>query len=75
MPIYEYTCEGCETRSEIFIKGSEVPVCPHCGSDQLHKEWSTFAAHGEKSVGTAAAHAHGPGCGCCMGPQGSCGLN
>lgn len=76
MPIFEYTCESCHERSEILIKGKEEPACPKCGSLELHKEFSTFAAHGEsgRSSSSTAGHAHGPGCGCCMGP-GGCGLN
>jgi putative FmdB family regulatory protein len=76
MPLYEYTCESCEERSELLISGNTEPVCPHCGSKQMHKEFSTFAAHGETRVsGGPPAHSHSPGCGCCMGPQGPCGLN
>ena len=74
MPLYEYTCEDCHERSEILVKGSEQPACPECGGTQLHKEFSTFATQGERQ-GSGTSHAHSPGCGCCMGPQGFCGLN
>jgi putative FmdB family regulatory protein len=77
MPLYEYTCEDCQERSELLIMGETEPVCPRCGSKRLHKEFSTFAAHGgdTRAAGAGAAHSHSPGCGCCMGPQGACGLN
>lgn len=56
--------------------GEKKPVCPECGSDDLHKEFSTFATHSEgSSVSSGSGHKHSPGCGCCMGPQGGCGLN
>ena len=73
MPLYEYTCESCSERSELLIMGNQQPVCPSCGSKDMHKEFSTFATNAEG--GKSSAHAHSTGCGCCMGPQGSCGLN
>lgn len=75
MPLYEYTCESCHERSELLIVGEQKPVCPKCGSEQLHKEFSTFATHSESGKGAGASgHTHSAGCGCCMGP-GGCGLN
>lgn len=73
MPLYEYTCQKCHTLSELLIKGSEDPVCPQCGSTAMKKEFSTFSTNAEG--GKASAAPHPSGCGCCMGPQGSCGLN
>lgn len=76
MPLYEYTCEDCQERAELLIMGEQEPVCPKCGGNRLHKEFSTFATQGDGTGADAAAsHAHSPGCGCCMGPQGPCGLN
>ena len=75
MPLYEYTCEQCHERSELLIQGRQEPVCPKCGSREMHKEFSTFATHSEGGKGSgASAHSHSPGCGCCM-PGGACGLN
>jgi len=58
------------------MNGNAEPECPKCGSREMHKEFSTFATRGDTapSMGTGT-HQHGAGCGCCMGPQGSCGLN
>ncbi|MEX0324672.1 MAG: zinc ribbon domain-containing protein [Puniceicoccaceae bacterium] len=76
MPLYEYTCESCQKRSEILVMGEKQPVCPECGSEELHKEFSTFATQTEgASMVSAPAHTHSPGCGCCGGAPGSCGLN
>lgn len=76
MPLYEYTCEECHQRSELLINGQTEPECPECGSKKMHKEFSTFATSGESHGGPAGGgHRHSPGCGCCMGPQGACGLN
>lgn len=76
MPLYEYTCEECHERSELLIMGEQEPVCPQCGSKHMHKEFSTFSTSGEAGgSSSSSAAAHAPGCGCCMGPQGACGLN
>jgi len=55
--------------------GEQEPVCPKCGGERLQKEFSTFATQGDGASASTSSHAHSPGCGCCMGPQGSCGLN
>ena len=78
MPIYEYTCEECHAHAELLVMSQQQPVCPKCGSTRLHKEFSTFAAHGDarrSSAPAARPHAHGAGCGCCHAPGGACGLN
>lgn len=71
MPLYEVTCADCGKTSEILAKSSaEQPVCPHCGSGRVAKEFSTFAAKGLR-----ADHVHsGPDCPCGKRP-GSCGVN
>ena len=73
MPLYEYTCEDCHERAELLINSRTEPVCPKCGSKRMHKEFSTFSTTGEGGSASVAS-AESPGC-CCMGPQGSCGLN
>lgn len=41
MPIYEYRCQDCGKRANIYqtyAEYGEVPVsCPHCSSDQLQR--------------------------------------
>lgn len=44
MPLFEYLCRDCGKQSELLVTGSEKPVCPHCGSKQLTKQFSTFQA-------------------------------
>jgi len=46
MPLFEYTCRECGTRFEALVVGGRCPACPKCGSDQLEKMYSTFAAQG-----------------------------
>lgn len=46
MPIYEYRCRDCRTRSSILLlsyKEKAEPVCPACGSRHLTRIMSRFA--------------------------------
>jgi len=45
MPLYEYTCEKCQSDFETLVRGSEKPACPDCGSVKLTKRFSVPAAH------------------------------
>ncbi len=40
MPIYDFTCEVCEKDFEDIVIQSEMPHCPHCGADKVHKKVS-----------------------------------
>ncbi len=40
MPIYDFTCEACEKDFEDIVIQSEIPVCPHCGGEKVHKKVS-----------------------------------
>ena len=51
MPLFEYICTRCATRSEILVRGNERPACPECGSTRLKKQASAFAP----KVGASAA--------------------
>jgi putative FmdB family regulatory protein len=42
MPIYEYKCKECGELSELFIqRQSEMVKCPHCGSEEMEKLFSS----------------------------------
>ena len=46
MPIYEYVCSKCENAFEELVTSSRQKVkCPSCGSTNLERQFSTFAAH------------------------------
>ncbi|MDA8328521.1 MAG: zinc ribbon domain-containing protein [Betaproteobacteria bacterium] len=47
MPIFEYQCRQCGNACELLIKGEQVPLCPHCGSEALDKQISLPAAKGK----------------------------
>ena len=74
MPIYEYSCERCESAFELLVRGSEEPVCPECGSTRLEKLLSVPAAHigGSKSLPICDSPASGGGCGLPQCGGGSC---
>lgn len=65
MPIFEYKCKSCGAKFESYVRGSEVPSCPSCGSKDLSKLFSTFSAH--VKGGTGAASSGGSSCGGCSG--------
>lgn len=66
MPIYEYSCQDCDTQFEKFVRSitSEVEVkCPQCGSRHVKKGWSLFgtgAANGSMASLSASAAGCGP---------------
>ena len=47
MPLYEYSCRGCGRRFEVLqrVGADHSGVgCPVCGSDDVAKQFSTFAS-------------------------------
>ena len=62
MPVYEYSCDDCGERFELFVRSSSqrgAPVCPKCGSFSVHKSISLFgvgsSARSSGSRATSAA--------------------
>lgn len=45
MPLYEYTCDTCQSQFEALVRGEERPACPECGGTKLEKLLSVPAAH------------------------------
>jgi putative FmdB family regulatory protein len=43
MPIFEYACRGCGHKFDALVRGSEVPACPACSSQDLERLLSMFA--------------------------------
>ena len=53
MPIYEFLCQKCHTKSSILVRNtteSFTPQCPTCGSNDLVRVITGFAHH--KSIKT-----------------------
>jgi putative FmdB family regulatory protein len=52
MPIYEYRCNNCRRKAEIFVHSFSLPsnpTCTHCGSEDLSHIFSKFAVRRSKS--------------------------
>lgn len=52
MPIYEYRCNDCRRRTEVFVQGFSSlsnPTCTRCGSEDLTRIFSKFAVRRSKS--------------------------
>ena len=46
MPIYQYDCEGCDQRVDVFFRSANSAsdaACPECGSADLSRVMSAFA--------------------------------
>lgn len=41
MPIFEYACNACANEFEALVRGSTVPACPGCGSQDLERKLSS----------------------------------
>jgi putative FmdB family regulatory protein len=68
MPIYEYTCQDCDTHFEKFVRSmtsSNEIKCPHCSGTHVKKGWSTFGTgsggNGLGALTSAAASNCSPG--------------
>ena len=80
MPVYEYRCAGCEGTTEQLVLAGDVastPVCPSCGSRDLKRLLSTFAAQSTSGGGSRPASSFDPATACGGGPcatPGACGM-
>ena len=50
MPIYEFVCMECESHYEELVPMGTSADCPDCGSANVRKQFSVFAAHGVESA-------------------------
>jgi len=60
MPIYEYTCNDCNSQFEKFVRSitqQEQVQCPECGGTHVKKGWSLFGARLSSSGGAFSAAA------------------
>jgi putative FmdB family regulatory protein len=75
VPIYEYTCQKCQTKFEKLIRSmsnGEKIECPKCGSSKTARALSVFAVGAEQAKGSSSP---APGmCGRCGGP-GPCAMD
>jgi putative FmdB family regulatory protein len=74
VPIYEYTCQKCNSKFEQLVRtmsGESKFACPQCGSQRTARTLSVFAVGAESGKAQAAS---APMCGRCGGAPGSCGM-
>jgi putative FmdB family regulatory protein len=75
VPIYEYTCDKCDSQFELLVRGGERPACPSCGGRKLEKLLSVPAAHVNSSCTLPVREApRGGGCGLPECGTGGCGM-
>lgn len=75
MPMYEYGCAACQEQFSLLRRMDQADTtiqCPACGSDQVHRHFSVFAAHSKggehiplepQSFGGGCGNPGGCGCG------------
>jgi putative FmdB family regulatory protein len=51
MPIYEYSCRACANQFEALVRGTKIPSCPQCKSEDLEKLFSLPSVKSEKTHG------------------------
>jgi putative FmdB family regulatory protein len=52
MPIYEYRCNSCQRKVDLFVRGFSSPsnlTCSHCSSQDLSRVFSRFGVRRSKS--------------------------
>lgn len=37
MPLFDFHCRVCDKTSELLVRSSDTPRCPHCGATTLDK--------------------------------------
>ncbi|HHW26537.1 MAG TPA: zinc ribbon domain-containing protein [Firmicutes bacterium] len=65
MPIFEYRCQECGKKFEVYLRGKEVPKCPDCGSDSLKKLISSFNSNVSGGKGASCGGCGGGNCSSC----------
>lgn len=51
MPIYEYSCRACAHQFEALVRGSKIPACPECRSEDLERLLSLPSVKSESTQG------------------------
>ncbi|MBT5926780.1 MAG: zinc ribbon domain-containing protein [Verrucomicrobia bacterium] len=68
MPIYEFKCGSCHQENEILVRSHDWSgtQCPDCGSHQLEKKLSVFAASAPESETMPPCSGNPSACGRCV---------
>ncbi len=65
MPVYEYHCEKCGEKFDLFVRSAtqqKEPICPKCKSTEVKKAISLFG------VGSASGNRNLNAASCSSGP-------
>ena len=77
MPIYDYTCQDCDTKFEELIRNAQDEAgvrCSSCGSTRVERQMSSFAMGKGRSASSSASSSSRSGCsgGSCGSCRSSC---
>jgi len=57
MPLYEFECLSCRHEFEALVRGSDLPACPACASQDLQRLASAFGVKTLAGTKSAVARA------------------
>jgi len=68
MPVFEYVCKFCDNKFETLVISSQEEInCCDCGSEDIEKQFSSFASQSDSStIGSDPSDIPSSG-GCCGG--------
>ena len=69
MPVFEYVCKCCDNKFETLVMSSQEEInCNDCGSEDIEKQFSSFASPNDSdSISSDASDLPSGGGGCCGG--------
>jgi putative FmdB family regulatory protein len=53
MPIYEYTCKGCDHEFELLIRHNTTVTCPSCQGEDIERQLSLSTIKSSSTHGLA----------------------
>lgn len=66
MPLLEYRCDACSKTTEVLVLAGDAatkPACASCGSEQMQRLLSTFAARSASGGSAPTGFDPEPACG------------
>ena len=73
VPVFEYLCHKCGQSFDLLVRtprDEKHPTCPECGTPQVERKLSVFAARSGEQPSASLPRAGG--CGRCGDPNGPC---
>lgn len=73
MPLFAYVCKNCGAHSELLARVKKEVSCPTCGSQDMERQLSRFAAvTGQSKEPAACTGCAMAGGGCSSGHEACC---